>query len=620
MKRQHMTAVPARALALLLALTLAAGCLLAGCGAEQPTGADAEAARQPFDDFTDELFREEFSGSTVNLHQLVEDPQAYGFDEELEATWGELDFSEEAAAADSGELRENLAQLRGYDYDALTGEQQLTYEILESSLEDALEWQGYTLYDNLLGASDGVQAEIPLSLALYELRCKQDVEDYLALVRQLPDYFDQVLDYAAAQAREGLFMADFAIADTIEQCRAQIANGETYYLTEMFEEKLAQADFLTEAEREAYRAEHLAAMEEAFFPAYQSLIDGLEALKGSGANDGGLANVEHGREYYALLVRDATGSDKTVEEIKAMLKAALRDSMSEMTALAAEDPALWDITAQSDLDWSDPATAESLLDAVEEQLGTAFPTLAGKLQYEIRFMPDAMTENNTAAAFYSYPAIDGAGSNLMYFNLGSVTGAAYDQLYLYHEGLPGHMYQINYFYQTNPSLVRHALSFLGYSEGWAQYAQYYGCVAAGMEETAARMLELDEICSYSLYGLLDIGVNSEGWTREQASSFLAGYGIVDPDTAEELYNLMVEMPAGYLPYAVGWLEILELRASAEETLGSSFDQKAFHAFLLDIGPAPFEIIRERMDAWLAEQRQGAPFDGAARADVSQVAV
>ena len=101
----------------------------------------------------------------------------------------------------------------------------------------------------------------------------------------------------------------------------------------------------------------------------------------------------------------------------------------------------------------------------------------------------------------------------------------------------------------------------------------------------------------SLYCLADIGINYEGWTLEDTQDFLG----IDEDTSREIYEILVEEPALYLAYYGGYLEFMELREKAEETLGEKFNLKDFHTFLLDVGPAQFEIIEEQMEAWMEEQ-------------------
>ena len=97
-----------------------------------------------------------------------------------------------------------------------------------------------------------------------------------------------------------------------------------------------------------------------------------------------------------------------------------------------------------------------------------------------------------------------------------------------------------------------------------------------------------------------MGVHYEGWDREEVADYLADFGISDENAADQIFELVVEEPANYLNYFIGYLEFLDLRRSAEKELGDAFDVKEFHRFLLETGPAPFYIIEDHMKEWIKE--------------------
>ena len=113
----------------------------------------------------------------------------------------------------------------------------------------------------------------------------------------------------------------------------------------------------------------------------------------------------------------------------------------------------------------------------------------------------------------------------------------------------------------------------------------------------SKLNELNKTYTLALYCLTDIGINYRGWNLKDTTEFLG----VDEETCQEIYEMMVEEPALYLAYYGGYLEFTELREKAEETLGEKFNLKEFHTFLLDVGPAQFEIIEDRMEDWMEEQ-------------------
>jgi len=125
----------------------------------------------------------------------------------------------------------------------------------------------------------------------------------------------------------------------------------------------------------------------------------------------------------------------------------------------------------------------------------------------------------------------------------------------------------------------------------------YSYHLAGIDERLAQFLEANNIVILCMYARADIGIHYEGWTKARTVNYVSNF-IENDEIAEVIYDTLLEEPGVYLPYAVGYLEIMELRKKAENALGDKFAAKDFHTFLLDIGPAQFDIIEEYMDFWL----------------------
>lgn len=120
---------------------------------------------------------------------------------------------------------------------------------------------------------------------------------------------------------------------------------------------------------------------------------------------------------------------------------------------------------------------------------------------------------------------------------------------------------------------------------------------AGLEEDVASMLSLNQSALLSLYASTDLGVHYDGWSFDDTVAFWSGYGISDENSLREVYELIVQEPAHYLKYYVGYLEFLELKETAQETHGSNYSDVAFHQALLSIGPAPFATLEKYLDAY-----------------------
>ena len=147
------------------------------------------------------------------------------------------------------------------------------------------------------------------------------------------------------------------------------------------------------------------------------------------------------------------------------------------------------------------------------------------------------------------------------------------------------------------------MNFSCYVEGWATYVQYLAyCWEEGASPELAELLSINESVSLALYALVDYQVNYEGMTLEELKQFMEQvFGVGSPEDTLKLYQLVCEDPANYMKYYVGYLEIRKMRETAEKLLGNKFSAKEFHTFLLDFGPAPFAVIRDRFADWLAVQ-------------------
>lgn len=561
--------------------------LLASVSACKPKKT-AEQEQELFDAFTNELFASDITENIINLHWTLAFPENYGI-EDYEISFGDL--SEEYEEEAFEELRNVLKELNDFDYELLSKEQKLTFDILKTYAEDNLKTEGFRLYYDYLSPTNGVQSYLPTLLAEYKFYKEQDVKDYLDSLRLFPDYFANVMAFEQEQADAGFFMPDFEADKVIDQCQQFMEDPEHHYLIDSFNLRLEETDFLEEADKESYREENRQLIQDTVIPAYGYLVEELSKLKGSATNDAGLYYFENGREFYRLLVRDSTGSDKSVEELEDTILDNMQRALETIWTMDL-DGDVFDRMLECPVDLSDPY---EVLELLKEGIAQDFP-VPGDLPFEVNYVPASMEEYMNPA-YYILPPIDYLENNVIYINNSLSSDDIEQFVTLAHEGFPGHLFQTTYFYGRQPSRIRKLFGFSGYSEGWGTYAEIYAYQLSGIDDDLLLLNALNKTYTLSLYCLADIGINYEGWTLEDTQDFLG----IDEDTSREIYEILVEEPALYLAYYGGYLEFMELREKAEETLGEKFNLKDFHTFLLDVGPAQFEIIEEQMEAWMEEQ-------------------
>ena len=557
---------------------------------------DARAAQDAFDQFTEDLFREEAAASLLTLHYTVAEPAAYGITG-YDRTLGIV--SPEDSQESVSEAKELLDELEGMDSRVLREDQRLTYTILSSYLDYLLAGDGLELYDQPLSSSLGIQAQLPLLLAEYAFYTPQDVEDYLSLLSSIGTYYDSILAFERQKSEAGLGMSDGAIDRVIASCSAYLLDAEHSFMAETFDERLEGLEGLSEAEREAYSERNRQAINEAFVPAYQSMIDGLTALKGTGENDQGLSHFPDGKKYYEYLVNLYTGTSyKDIPSLKQAIHGRMAADLMAAGRYLEKDPSLADQASNYQFALTDP---EAILEDLASQCQEDFPPI-GEYTCHIKDVPKAL-EGILSPAFYLTVPLDRPEDNSIYINNGSTD--AFQQLYttMAHEGYPGHMYQTLYFNSSNTCNLRKLLSFTSYTEGWATYVEYYAYgLDNGLHPDLAQVLRYNSSFTLALYAAMDIYIHYDGWSMEQIGDYLETIiGISDPEVTAEVYYQIVDNPVNYLEYYVGYMEIMDMREQAEETLGNDFSALEFNRFLLDIGPAPFRVIKPYFNEWLVEQ-------------------
>lgn len=545
-----------------------------------------------FDSFLDEIYLDAMSSSLVSTHFDLHDPEAMGITE-YDSIWGE-DFLEsyQNALDDDKEL---LKALKEFDYTALTYDQQLIYDTLEAFLVNSCTLDKYYYFSEPFSPTSGSQFELNLILSEYAINDKQDVEDYIEVLKACDEYISELLEYEMWRAEKGYAMTDDSIDDVIEQCQDILSADEPAFLPVICE-VIDDCSFLSNTEKTSYKETISKEATANFIPAYQNIISTLGTIKGSRKTEGGLCNYKNGKEYYESLIRLYTGSGKDMKTLIKTIDTQLSKTLLEYYNISVKDPDVLDKIA-GELTYAKTEPKE-ILTYLMDMLEADFPAPVCT-EYNLKYVAESM-ESSSNPAFYLIAPYDNYTHNIIYVN----NSEEYESMDLFpllaHEGMPGHMYQNNYFLSLNPHPIRTLLGFNGYAEGWAQYVENYSYKWSGLESSVADMLVADGNFGFALYSRVDIGVNYEGWDVDDIEEYLSQY-LTDTSFAEELYELFINDPGIYLQYYVGYLEIMELRDTATKQLEEDFDIKEFHRFFLEIGPTYYDIIDERMAMWMKTQ-------------------
>lgn len=544
----------------------------------------AESSDRQFRTFTRSLFQTEVSANTISLHYTLRSPSDYGI-ADIPATYGSLSSDPVAAKAS---IRNVLSSLQEFDPDTLSSENALTFKILDTYLKNASTGTDYLLYQEPLGPVSGIHTQLPVLLSEYSFYDTQDVETYLALLKETPSYFDSVIWFEQKKAASGLFMPDYQADSVLDTCQSFIDMGKENYLVSTFNERIASLDLLPENKKDSFQKENIKLVTEEIYPAYQNLITAIKSLKGKGMNEQGLSHFPYGKKYYEYLVRQTTGCNESISRLRLMTRAQILEDLSAMQkVLFPADAAL---TQASVLEQTSP---DSMLDDLRSKITDTFPKIPD-VDFQVKYVPESM-QDYLSPAFYMIPAIDNLTENVIYINNGQTASGLNLYTTLAHEGYPGHLYQTVYFSASEPDPIRSILDFGGYVEGWATYAEMMSYYLAPLPKTEASLLQKNSSVILGLYALADMGIHYDGWSVTDTVRFFSDYGINDPNAVQSVYKLIIESPANYLKYYIGYLKFYELKKEMADALGNQFSQKEFHRAVLDVGPAPFEIVYDEVE-------------------------
>lgn len=558
-----------------------------------------------FEKYLDDYFADQVEADSISYNYSVKDGDKFGVTAP-EATLGDASMSEEDIQEQQKEDEKTYQDLVAFEDQPLTEKERWTYLTLKADLE-----VDYQVYDNIwlyepFSPMRGLQSNITTNFTDYRFDDKQDVEDYVTLIGQVRDYFDQYLEFEREKSEKGYFMSEANAEDVIDQCNTFTEDPENNYMITVFNNRVRDLDFLTEEEKESYQQRNREAVENSMIPAFQDVADTFTELKGTG-KEGGETAFEGGKEYYRdYIVPTFSGAYKTPEELIQQMETQQQELMLQLSMIYSRDEEAYQEFSDQNGDLFqtvDQWEPQRIITYLQDNAMSDFPEM-GEIPFTVNYLDKSMESimENTLA-YYMSPAIDDQEHNLIYIN-----GAHSDGLWttLAHEGCPGHMYQNAYFMSTNPDKVRAISGNLGYQEGWAVYSSYqtlsqYDFDGSAHAADLASLYQINEELGYMVEGRVDLGVNYEGWDLEDVKKYLddSGFG---SDSAQEIIDTITGDPGAYLSYSSSYFEYKEMRSDTEEAMGSNFDPVAYHQVILEAGPCQFGLLHERVDAYIEDNR------------------
>jgi len=520
-------------------------------------------------------------------------------------------------------LREARDVARSYEDDELSAKDMRSKEILLSLLDIVVDAERFRFHNYPVNQMFGVQNGFPTFMEdTHQVASVGDAEDYITRLSKVGLKFDQVIEGLERREELGILPPQFVVTKVLDEMRGFVGTPvEEGILYTALVRKVEEAE-LDEEDRlelaDATRAE----IESGVYPAYGRLIDYFERLDAKVDGNHGVWNLPDGDELYRLALRFFTTTDyppqqihetglaevdRIQAEILALLEGAGRDISGgfevAMTELA-DDPAFY----YPDTDEGREAILEDYRKIVEEISAGLEGAFDVEPQAELEIRREAEFKEKTApGAHYQPPAMDGSRPGAFVANLYDIKATPkYGMRTLaYHEGVPGHHFQIALqMEQKELPFFRRLIPFSAYSEGWALYTERLAWEMGFQEDPFDNVGRLQAELFRAVRLVVDTGIHHARWTREEAIDYmLANTGMAESDVVAEIERYFV-MPGQACSYKVGMMKILELRDRAQAELGDAFDLRDFHREALTNGSMPLTLLEKVIDDYIEAESEG----------------
>ncbi|GAB6196693.1 DUF885 domain-containing protein [Lysobacter xanthus] len=546
---------------------------------------------------------------------LVEYPENASFngDRRFNARW--TDYSLAAIARREAADRAALARLHAIDWSRLGDADRLDYDTFEWELTRSIERQKFREYLQPVSHQGGVQTADGVAEAL-PFATVRDYEDWLARLTAVPAMIDQT----TALMREGLRAGSMPPSVLMQRVPAQIAaqvvvdpSTSPFYRPFLhFPESIAAAD------RERLSASAREVIRDRVVPAYRAFStffanDYLPRTRATIA----VSDLPGGKAYYDFLARYYTTTDLDAAHIHALglaevarIRAKMEDvkreagfegTLPEFFTFLRTDPRFFEKTPEALLERY-RATAKR----IDPELVKVFRVIP-RQPYGVRPIPDNVAPDTTTA-YYQQGAADGSRAGYYYVNLFRPdVRPTWEMIPLtLHEAVPGHHFQFARGLELpDAPMFRRTGYFVAYGEGWGLYAEQLGYEMGLYDDPYDRFGQLTYEMWRAVRLVVDTGMHSMGWSREQAIAyFKANAAKTDQDIVNEV-DRYIATPGQALAYKVGQLRISGLREKARRELGDRFDLRDFNDTVLSTGSVPLAVLERHIDAWIAGVK-GAP--------------
>jgi uncharacterized protein (DUF885 family) len=522
------------------------------------------------------------------------------------------DYSVRAVNAKLEREQTLLMRLAAIDPAGLTDQEKTSRDLLLRRFAEDQEAADFKEWEMPVSQRSGIQIAYPDLVAQLSFTTVKDYDDWIARLHLIPKAFDQVTTNMSIGMDDHRTPPGYLLAKTLDQVK-QLANQKPEDSPLALPLKSFPAS-ISATEQARIKTEMLDAIGKQVLPAYLRFARFLEVSYIPACRDTlGIDSLADGAKYYQFLIRRTTTTGLTPAQIHQLGLDEVKRDEAEMLSIAQklgfQDLITFRASLKSDPKMH-PASPQALLAAYRSYLTpmqAKLPQLFGRLpkaKFEVVPVPDYQ-EKTAAPAYYQSGTPDGTRPGRLFINTYSAAGR---NLYsvediAYHEGIPGHHLQISIAHELDDlPTFRKYNSNTAYVEGWGLYAERLGKDAGFYQDPYSDYGRLEGDIWRAIRLVVDTGVHSKHWTREQMVQYFRDHSNVDDTSIQSEVDRYISTPSQALAYKVGQLKILDLRDRAKQALGDKFDIRAFHDQVLDSGALPLDVLSEKITAWIAAQK------------------
>jgi uncharacterized protein (DUF885 family) len=547
------------------------------------------------------LFDEQYESDLLNFPERATAFGDYRYNDQLS------DHSLQAIARRNQIDKDFLRRLQAIATDGFTDQDQLSHDLLQRVLEQRITDYNLKEYEMPINQQNGIHtqlADLPLSVPFDSVK---HYEDYISRLHQIPRVLSQTTDVLRAGMRDRLMPVRFLLEKIPGQCQVLIDADPFLIPTKKYPASISADEMkrLTQQITDTINTDVV--------PAYRKFAQFVQteyALQGRTTL--AITSLPDGDKRYENDIYARTTTHMSADEIHRLGLREMDRIQAEMLGIAKKE-GFTDLAAFRASIKTNPkykaTSSEQILDDFRHCIAQMQPklpqlfTLLPKSPVTIEPIPPF---DAGAATHYVTGTPDGKrpGRVVVATSHFQDRSLVNDEAVAYHEGIPGHHMQLSIQQKLTglPRFRMHNLGFNAYVEGWALYAEQLGKEVGFYQDPVSDYGRLSSELFRAVRLVVDTGIHSKGWSRDQVVDFMRNSGAVDEPTIQSETDRYISWPAQALSYKLGQLKIRELRDRAQKELGPRFDVRTFHDEILNGGTLPLDLLDTRINRWIAEQK------------------